>query len=265
MVRAKRLLLAALVAGLCVPAYGQEAPSIRRGDYAARMTANGLVVTFRGQEITCGSRVALFRPGWNGSYYWQANLATPTAQVTTTDQQLTITDALPELEGRLTYTAEVGDDGVTLSLTLEIGKQDEPCPLEFVPAMFPPALFAGETYRATSLLGDGEPTRLPLEKPRTSEPGTLLLQGDLVGVALRGKGVEVQADTLTPARPALFDMRSRDYPEPERVFHLLYQATLSPGGPRSARASPRGRPRRRRPPERRGGRCSSWRRTGGSR
>ena len=115
MVRAKRLLLAALVAGLCVPAYGQEAPSIRRGDYAARMTANGLVVTFRGQEITCGSRVALFRPGWNGSYYWQANLATPTAQVTTTDQQLTITDALPELEGRLTYTAEVGDDGVTLS------------------------------------------------------------------------------------------------------------------------------------------------------
>lgn len=229
MVRAKRLLLAALVAGLCVPAYGQEAPSIRRGDYAARMTANGLVVTFRGQEITCGSRVTLFRPGWNGSYYSQANLATPTAQVTTTDQQLTITDALPELEGRLTYTAEVGDDGVTLSLTLEIGKQDEPCPLEFVPAMFPPALFAGETYRATSLLGDGEPTRLPLEKPRTSEPGTLLLQGDLVGVALRGKGVEVQADTLTPARPALFDMRSRDYPEPERVFHLLYQATLSPG------------------------------------
>ncbi|MBI3923339.1 MAG: DUF4838 domain-containing protein [Armatimonadetes bacterium] len=206
------------------------APQAQAGDYVASMTANGLVVTYRGAPLVSGSRLTLFKPGFEGAYFSASNfLGTGTAKLYAGENKLTVTDSLPELDGFLTHEAEVDAKGVTVTLRLRVGKVIAPSPIEYTAAMFPPEVFAGGKYQVVSALEDRDWQPLAREKPKETGPGTLLLSGDVFGLKLRGTGVELHAETVDGTRPNFYDMRSRDYGPQERAFWVLYQGSVTLG------------------------------------
>lgn len=210
--------------GLGIKAGTGDVAPVRHGDYEVALTETGLTVQYQGIRWVCGSGLTLFHPGYTDKWYAQRDLrASPTAQTKVTDRSLTVTDSLPELEGQLTLEATLEESGAVVSFRLRIGKEIPPSPCELALAMFPPELFAGGEYTSLSLLGEGERQLLPVEKPSVTGPGTLQLSSDLLGLKLRGKGIEGLIECLAGPRPSFYDMRSRDYPDPEKVYWLLYQ------------------------------------------
>jgi hypothetical protein len=209
--------------------WGEETV-LRQGDYEVAWTPEGLTIRFQGIRWVCGSRLTLFQPGYVGKWYEQRDLrAGSMAQTTVTDRSLTVTDSCPEVQGRFTWEAVLEETGVRVSFHLRIDRAIDPSPCELTLAMFPPELFAGGEYAPLSLLGEREGQPLPVEKPQVTGPGTLQLSSDLLGLKLRGNGIEGQIECLAGPRPSLYDMRSRDFPEPEKVYWLLYQWPASRG------------------------------------
>lgn len=204
--------------------------ALRGGGYEAAMTEAGLVISYQGTQFVSGSRLTLFKPGYSGAYFSENDLsAGPPPSATVTGGKLNLTKPLPELEGELTYTLQVDEAGVAVSLRLRVGKDIAPSPCEFTVAMLPPGLFAGRQYALTSLLGESEWQALPAEKPQATGPGTTLLRDNVLGLKLRGERLEVSAEHLSGPRPLFYDMRSRDYREPERTYWLLYQWGVTRG------------------------------------
>jgi len=217
----------------------------KSGPYEAALTEDGLTVQYQGTRFVCGSHLTIFRPGYTGSFYSQSDFRavrssagnplggqdalTGTLRTTAADRGFVVTDSVPEIDGELTYEVAVDESGVVVSLRVRVDRAIAPSPCEFALAMFPPELFAGGQYTPLSLLGEGRWQPLPVEKPQVTGPGTLLLRSDLVGLRLRGKEIEVVAEGLAGPRPSFYDMRSRDYPPPERVYWLLYQWPVSRG------------------------------------
>lgn len=203
---------------------------VRIGNYEASMTEDGLVVKYKGISFVCASRLTIFKPGYKGSFYSECNmLARETAKLIANERKISITDLIGEINGEIFYETEVDEAGVTVSLILRIGKEIPPSPVEFAVAMFPPELFAGGSYKVMSLLGERDWQSLPIEKPKVTGPGTLLLSPNVFGLKLMGKGIEVNAECIYGPRPNFYDMRSRDFRLKERIYWLLHQWTASRG------------------------------------
>ncbi|MGQ9791437.1 MAG: DUF4838 domain-containing protein [Armatimonadota bacterium] len=203
--------------------------SIRQGDYIARWTEAGLQITYRNIPIVSASRITVFKPGYKGAYYSAADLTTPPSQVKVTDKTILITQVIPDIGAVIEHQTDVQADGVTIWLTLKVNKPIDPSPVECALIMFPPEEFAGGTYRLQSLFGEQRPQILPVEKPRTSAAGTQVIASNVRGITLAGGKVEVSVENLGVLTPTFYDMRSRDFPQPERVYWWLYQWLATQG------------------------------------
>ncbi len=208
-----------------VQAAGQ--PMIRRGELEVSLSTTGLQVRYRGVPVVSGSRFTLFKPGYSGSYYSSADFAGMPVQAS--NNRIAVTGNIPEAHAQFSWSAEVENDGVQVWFTLRLQKTIEPSPVELALVMFPPDEFAGGSYRMETLFGQARPQALPLEKPQTSAPGTQLIAPGIRGVTLMGRRVELTVENLGSIAPNFFDMRSRDFPPPERVYWLLYQWSASSG------------------------------------
>jgi hypothetical protein len=200
---------------------------VRRGDYEARLGVNGLEVRYKGVTVVSGSRFTLFKPGYAGAYFSQADFTGLTTRVE--DNRITITGRIAEIDAQFTHRTVVDKDGVQIWFTLRVRGQLEPSPVELALLMFPPEEFAGGSYRLDSLYGQARPQPLPLEKPKTSAAGTHLIASGVRGITLQGQRVALVVENLGEVAPSFFDMRSRGFPEPERVYWLLYQWTATGG------------------------------------
>jgi len=200
---------------------------VRRGDYEARLGANGLEVRYRGVPVVSGSRFTLFKPGYAGAYFSQADFTGLTTQVK--DDRITVTGRITEIDAQFTHRTVVDKDGVEVLFTLQLGRPMESSPVELALLMFPPEEFAGGSYRVDSLYGQARPQPLPLEKPKTSAAGTQLIASSVRGITLYGRRVALAVENLGEVAPSFFDMRSRDFPQPERVYWLLYQWAATSG------------------------------------
>ena len=194
---------------------------VRRGDYEAMLTSTGLQVRYRGIPVVSGSRFTLFKPGYSGAYYSAADFTS--LPVEREGSGITVTARIPEVEGTFTYRVTVADDGVQVWFTLRLQRPIEASPVELALAMFPPDQFAGGSYRLETLFGQSRPQALPLDKPQTSAAGTLQVASSVRGLTLAGRRIELTVENMGEVAPSLFDMRSRDFPPPERVYWLLYQ------------------------------------------
>ena len=204
--------------------------SVHQGDYTARWTEQGLQVTFRNVPLVTASRVAVFKPGYAGAYFSAANLASPSAQVEVKGNRISVTQTIADIQAVIEHQTTVQADGITIWCTLRVQKPIEPSPVECALVMFPPEEFAGGTYRLQSLFGQLRPQVLSLEKPQTSASGTQLISAGVRGIiTLTGRRVEMTVENLGDLSPALHDMRSRDFPQPERIYWLLYQWTATEG------------------------------------
>lgn len=202
---------------------------LRRGDYAVRWTETGLQITFRNVPIVTASRFTLFKPGYAGAYFSAANLASSPAQAEVADGRITVRQTIPDIQAVIEHQTDVQADGVTIWLTLKVNKPIDPSPAECALIMFPPEEFAGGTYRLQSLFGEQRPQILPVEKPRTSAAGTQVIASNVRGITLAGGKVEVSVENLGALTPTFYDMRSRDFPQPERVYWWLYQWLATQG------------------------------------
>ncbi len=200
---------------------------VRRGDYEARLGPNGLEVRYRGVPVVSGSRFTLFKPGYTGAYFSQADFTGLTTQVE--DDRITVTGRIAEIDAQFTHRTVVDKDGVQVWFTLQLGRPMESSPVELALLMFPPEEFAGGSYRVDSLYGQARPQPLPLEKPKTSAAGTQLIASSVRGITLYGRRVVLAVENLGEVAPSFFDMRSRDFPQPERVYWLLYQWAATSG------------------------------------
>ncbi|GIV18260.1 MAG: hypothetical protein KatS3mg023_0011 [Armatimonadota bacterium] len=201
--------------------------AVRRGDYEARLGANGIKVRYKGVLVVNGSRFTLFKPGYTGAYFSQADFTTLTTQVE--GDRITVTGRIAEIDAQFTHQTVVDREGVQVWFTLRVRRQIEPSPVELALLMFPPEEFAGGSYRLDRLFGQARPQPLPIEKPQTSAPGTQLIAGGVRGLTLAGHRVEIALENLGEVAPSFYDMRSRDFPQPERVYWLLYQWTATGG------------------------------------
>lgn len=201
--------------------------AVRRGDYEARLGANGLEVRYRGVPVVTGSRFTWFKPNYTGAYFSQADFTGLSTQVE--GNRITVTGRIPDTNAEFTHQTLVDNEGVQVWFTLRVREQVEPSPVELALLMFPPEEFAGGSYRMDSLFGRARPQPLPLEKPQTSAAGTQLIANGVRGLTLVGRTVEVTLENLGEVAPSLFDMRSRDFPQPERVYWLLYQWAATGG------------------------------------
>lgn len=201
--------------------------AVRRGDYEARLGANGLEVRYKGVPVVTGSRFTLFKPGYAGAYFSQADFTGLSTQVE--DNRITVTGRIADIHAEFTHQTMVDSEGVQVWFTLRVRGQPEPSPVELALLMFPPEEFAGGSYRLDSLFGQARPQPLPLEKPQTSAAGTQLIASGVRGLTLAGRRVELTLENLGEVAPSFFDMRSRDFPQPERVYWLLYQWTATGG------------------------------------
>ena len=201
--------------------------SVRRGDYEARFGANGLEVRYKGVPLVTGSRFTLFRPNYNGAYFSQADLSGLNTQVE--GSRVTVSGRIADIPAEFKSQTIVDREGVQVWFTLRVRGPLEPSPVELALLMFPPEEFAGGSYRLDSLFGQARPQPLPLEKPQTSAAGTLLLASGVRGLTLTGRRVELAIENLGEVAPSFFDMRSRPFPQPERVYWLLYQWAATGG------------------------------------
>ncbi|MEW6359781.1 MAG: DUF4838 domain-containing protein [Planctomycetota bacterium] len=220
------LLLVEFAAGVC---HAKEARLVK-GDVEAKLTENGLAVTFRGTPIICGSHLTISKPEWKGTVYSGRNyLASKTAKVEVAGNRIAITDTAPEIGGQIAQEICLEDSGLLLSLKLQIANEIPPSPVEFVPAVFPEGTFAGGKYRLTSLLGLADWQALPAEKPEAKGPGTQVIQSNLLGLGLAGKGTSLAIQCGEGPPPSFYDMRSREYPPPDKNYWLLYSWKASKG------------------------------------
>lgn len=201
--------------------------AVRRGDYEARLGSNGLEVRYKGVPVVIGSRLTLFQPGYAGAYFSQADFTTLTTQVE--GNRITVTGRIAEIDAQFTHQAVVDGEGVQVWFTLRLRRQIEPSPVELALLMFPPEEFAGGSYRLDSLFGQARAQTLRIEKPQTSAAGTQLIASGVRGLTLAGRRVEIALENLGEVAPSFYDMRSRDFPQPERVYWLLYQWTATGG------------------------------------
>lgn len=201
--------------------------AVHRGDYQARLGANGLEVRYKGVLVVTGSRFTLFKPGYTGAYFSQADLTHLSTQVE--GDRITVTGRIAEIDAQFTHQTVVDREGVQVWFTLRVRRQIEPSPVELALLMLPPDEFAGGSYRLDSLFGQARPQPLPIEKPQTSAPGTQLIAGGVRGLTLAGHRVEISLENLGEVAPNFYDMRSRDFPQPERVYWLLYQWAATSG------------------------------------
>ncbi len=199
----------------------------RAGDYEVRLGTNGFEVRYRGVPVVTGSRFTLFKPNYTGAYFSQADLTGLPSQVD--GNRITVTGRIPDIDAEFSCRTLVDKGGVQIWFTLRVRGQAEPSPVELALLMFPPDEFAGGSYRMDSLFGQARPQPLPLEKPQTSASGTQLIAGGVRGLTLTGRRVEITLENLGEVAPNFFDMRSRDFPQPERVYWLLYQWAATGG------------------------------------
>lgn len=210
-------------------AAGADDFSIRQGEYTARWTETGLQITYRNIPIVTASRLTLFKPGYTGAYFSAANLTAPTAQVEVKGNSITVRQNIPDIRATIEHQTTVERDGVTIWFTLRVQRDIEPSPVECALVMFPPEEFAGGMYRLQSLFGQLRPQVLPVEKPQTSAAGTQLIASGVRGLTLTGRQVELTVENLGSIAPSFYDMRSRDFPQPERIYWWLYQLSASQG------------------------------------
>lgn len=201
--------------------------AVRRGDYEAKLGANGLEVRYRGVPVVTGSRFTLFKPNYVGAYFSQADFTALPTQVA--DNRIVVTGRIPDINAEFTHQTVVDAEGVQVWFTLRLRRQIEPSPVELALLMFPPEEFAGGSYRVDSLFGQARAQPLPWEKPQTSAAGTQLLVSSVRGLTLVGRRVEIALENLGEVTPSFYDMRSRDFPQAERVYWLLYQWAATGG------------------------------------
>lgn len=207
-----------------------ESPAVAAGDYRAAMTTDGLQVTYRDALIVSGGRLTIFKPGYTGNVYASSDLAgRPTAGVQVEGRRISVSDALPELEGSFAHETEVDEGGVTVTFRLHVGKDIEGHPVEFASAVLPVELFAGGSYRVLSLLGERDPAPLSPQPPERVGLGSVLLMGNVHGLRIAGEGVEVIAESLYGQRPNFYDMRARDFRPNEKAFWVLHQWNATRG------------------------------------
>lgn len=202
---------------------------VQRGEYAVRWTDTGLQITYRGIPLAVGSRLTIFRPSYAGAYFSANNLTAAPAQVQIRENGITVTQTLADIDAVLTHQTTVQKDGVQVWFTLRVRQSIEPSPVECALLMVPPDEFAGGRYSQQSLFGQSRPQVLSLEKPATSAPGTQVIASGVRGIILAGRQVEVSLENISTLAPTFYDMRSRDFPQPERVYWLLYQWSATSG------------------------------------
>ena len=196
---------------------------ITKGDYEAMLTENGWAVKYKGIAIVCGSHFNINKPEWKGVSYSGRNLpGKKTAKVEVGADRIVITDTAPEIEGQIVQEIRLDASGVVISLKTQISKDIPRSPTEYAAAMFPTELFAGGRYRSAGLLGPQDWQPLALEKSTETGPGTKLILNNVFGLEVEGKGTVIDVESLQGPSPSFYDMRSRDYPQPEKNYWLLY-------------------------------------------
>jgi hypothetical protein len=200
---------------------------IQQGDYQLLWGASGLELRYKGVPIVVGSSLTVFKPGYAGAYFSGTDFTQAAVQVQ--DNRLSIRAQIADIDGEFRQQVVPRDDGVSIEWSLRVRRPIERSPVELALLMFSPEEFAGGSYRLESLFGQARAQPLPLEKPKTSAAGTQLIAANLRGITLVGRRVEVKVETLGDVTPAFYDMRSRQFPEPQRVYWLLYSWTATQG------------------------------------
>jgi hypothetical protein len=200
---------------------------VRQGDYEALWGANGLELRYKGVPFVAGSSLTVFKPGYAGATFSGADFARSAVQVQ--DNRLLIRAHIPDIGGEFLQQVTLRGDGVHIECSLRVRQSIERSPVELALLLFPPDEFAGGSYRLGSLYGQARPQLLPLEKPQTSAAGTQIIAANLRGITLTGRRVQVQVESVGGVAPAFYDMRSREFPESQRVYWLLYQWDASRG------------------------------------
>ncbi|MCS7310052.1 MAG: DUF4838 domain-containing protein [Armatimonadetes bacterium] len=204
-----------------------EELSVRRGDYEARLGVSGLEVRYRSVPVVVGSSFSLFKPRYEGAHFATTDIRSfaPRRE----GDRLTTAGRIPPDGAEFSHQVLVTEDGVQVWFSLRLPPQEQPLPLELALLMFPPEEFAGGRYALHTPFGQGRAQLLPLQKPATSAPGTLQIAGGVREMTLTGRRVQLSLRVLSDTPAVFYDMRSRDFPEPQRVYWLLFSRPLQEG------------------------------------
>jgi len=196
------LLLLLLGSAWAAPAE-DGAGRVSAGDYVARMTAAGIVVTHKGTLISIGSYLSVYGPGYKGSAV-SSREGWRTGRVSVDGHTVRLEAKLPQ--GSLTYSATVSSRGVRVEARVAVSEGVAVGPVEYAAFQFPPGLVEGgvvEVLDAAGITVDRRPI------PAVPKRGGMARRGDVLTVRTAERTIVVSSLSSMGIYP--FDGRVERY------------------------------------------------------
>ena len=207
---------------LCAPLSAAEDPVAKAGDYEARLTQSGLVVSHKGERISLGSYFSIWTPGYKSGLLSYGHLWKASRPERSEDGR-TLTLAAAVAKGRASYAVTVSGAGVRVVLKIQLAKRADMGPSEYPAFMIPPeALEHGvvEVLNAAGITTGSKPV------PAVPRRGGILGRGDELIVKTPKRNIV--ASTTSPAGFYPFDARVKQYGKRQGIW-AFSSLPVSPG------------------------------------
>ena len=214
---------ALLIASFSASAHAAEPDLIATaGDYAARMTSSGIVVTHRGETVSLGSYFSLWTPEYKSTNISYGHVWDESRPVLSGNGR-TLTLKARVLKGEAQYSVTVSEDGVKTVLKLKLDEDVDLGPSEYPAFMIPTAIVKGATVEMANVAGITFGSEPVSEVPKR---GGILSRGDVL--TLKTPSRKIVASTTSAAGLYPFDARVKQYGSRQGLW-AFSTCPVSPG------------------------------------
>jgi len=192
------------------------------GDYAARMTSSGIVITHDGETVSLGSYFSLWTPEYKSTNIGYGHVWGKCRPVLSGDgRTLTLEAKTPKGEAR--YSVTVSRDGVKTILKIKLEEDVVLGPSEYPVFMIPPEIVAGGTVEVANAAGITSGSKRVPEIPKR---GGFLGHGDVL--TFKTPTRKIVASTTSAAGFYPFDARVKQYRDRQGLW-AFSSCSVTPG------------------------------------
>lgn len=197
---------------------------ISAGNYSVRMTIRGFEVFYKGEQISIGSHLSVFNPGYKG-YLVSLRKAWEGGHVSVSDDKHTLVLEAKLPEGSIKHSATVSPEGVRITSQVKIIKDTEVGPVEHAAFQIPTKLMKdGRTIEVFNLAGV---MKERVFIPSVPKRGRMARCGAKFVIKTPARNIVISSAQL-PIYP--FDARVRRYEDqPEGVWAFTFLPTIEAG------------------------------------
>lgn len=204
------LLVTAIAAA--TPEQRPAACELAAGDYFVRVDRSGLRIAHRGEEISFGSDVTVFKPRYQGTLL-SLRQGWPKARVTRSPDGRSLSIEADFDSGKLQYVVAVSAQGVRTQLRLSVAEGVEVGPVEYPAFQLAPAVVRSATIEVYDPAGRVMHTG-PV--PESGKRGALAPGGDALAINTTRQVVEFASESGRSVYP--FDARVPQYGDRQGVW-----------------------------------------------